>query len=76
MALAESVEVRVGEERGGREVLFEDSQEDDGEGGEEGVEHGEGPGFVERGASVAEESVSDKVEIDIHCQLMAHPFQC
>lgn len=33
--------------------MLEDAEEDDGEGGEEGVEDGEGGGFEERGAGVA-----------------------
>lgn len=47
------VEFRDCEEGCGEKVLIEDAEDDNGEGGEEGVVHGEGPGFVERSAGVA-----------------------
>lgn len=41
VALAFRIELGSGEKRASTEILFEDAHKDDGEGGEERVEHGE-----------------------------------
>ena len=53
VALAFSIQLWHSKQRAGGQIFLKDAHENNGERGEERVEGGEGPGFVEGGACIA-----------------------